>query len=68
MVTGGVRLRRMIMDGKICRPYLWIDAYNQLTRTNEAGTITTRIDAGACWFISTPPTTLTINIKQTITL
>lgn len=57
----------MIADGKICRPYLWIDAYNQQTVPNEAGTIRARYDCGL-FFISTPPTTLTTNIIQTITL
>ena len=53
--TGGVRLRRLLESGKVNQPYLWIDSYNQIVAQGITGTITTRVDAGACWFISTPP-------------
>ena len=45
----------MIADGKICRPYLWIDAYNQQTTPDVTGTILTRVDASNYYSISTPP-------------
>lgn len=54
--TGGVRLARMIRDGKIDRPYLWLDAYNQATKPDVAGTIMTRVDASNHYSITTPPT------------
>ncbi len=51
--TGGVRLEKMIREGQINRPYLWIDTYNQVT--NEvAGTIKARIDSNCMYFVSVP--------------
>ena len=54
--TGGVRLAKLIKSGNVDRPYLWVDSYNQLVAEGITGTITTRIDAGACWFITVPHT------------
>lgn len=49
--TGGVRLEKMLRNGKINRPHLWIDSYNQCT--NEiCGTIKARIDSNSMYFVS----------------
>ena len=49
--TGGVRLAKMIRDGKIDRPWLWIDTYNQCVNEN-AGTIKACIDQNGMYFVS----------------
>ncbi len=41
--TGGKRLAKMLQDGKITRPYLWIDTYNQVV-SDIAGTICCGVD------------------------
>ena len=41
--TGGVRLAQLKQTGKIDRPYLWIDTYNQLV-SDIAGTIHCGVD------------------------
>ena len=52
--TGGVRLARMIADGKVCAPYLWIDAYNQMAVPHVTGTILTRVDASNHYSVTAP--------------
>ena len=52
MVTGGIRLQRMIGGGKINRPMLYIDTYNQSTLHGIFGTIKARIDSNCMYFIS----------------
>lgn len=52
MVTGGIRLQRMIGGGKIDRPMLYIDTYNQSTLHGIFGTIKARIDSNCMYFIS----------------
>lgn len=52
MVTGGIRLQRMIRGGKIDRPMLYIDTYNQSTLHGIFGTIKARIDSNCMYFIS----------------
>ena len=54
--TGGVRLTQMIKDGKVDRPYLWLDAYNQAAVPSLTGTIMTRIDASNHYSVSVPHT------------
>ena len=49
--TGGVRLRTLLESGKRIGGY-WIDTYNQSVNADVAGTVTTRIDAGCCWYVS----------------
>jgi hypothetical protein len=41
--TGGKRLAWLLQSGKIDRPYLWIDTYNQLV-SDIAGTIYCGVD------------------------
>lgn len=41
--TGGVRLAQLKQSGKIDRPYLWIDTYNQLV-SDIAGTVHCGVD------------------------
>ena len=41
--TGGKRLAELLQSGKIDRPYLWIDTYNQLV-SDIAGTIHCGVD------------------------
>ena len=55
----------MIGDGKVDRPYLWIDAYNQAAVPGVAGTILTRVDASNHYSVSTPPESRGI---QTLTI
>lgn len=49
--TGGVRLKKLLLTGKINKPYLWIDTYNQCVNT-IAGTIKARIDSNCMYFVS----------------
>ena len=49
--TGGVRLDTLIEKGIPFRGGLWLDTYNQRYST-IAGTVTTRIDAGGCWYVT----------------
>lgn len=49
--TGGVRLSRMLQEGKINKPFLWIDTYNQRV-DGIAGTIKARIDSNCMYFVS----------------
>lgn len=49
--TGGKRLAKMLGGGKITRPFLWIDTYNQITN-DIAGTIKARIDGNCMYFVS----------------
>ena len=41
----------MLGGGKITRPFLWIDTYNQITN-DIAGTIKARIDGNCMYFVS----------------
>ena len=41
--TGGKHLAELLSSGKIDRPYLWIDTYNQLV-SDIAGTIHCGVD------------------------
>lgn len=49
--TGGVRLKKMLQGGVICRPWIWIDTYNQCVN-DIAGTIKARIDTNCMYFVS----------------
>lgn len=49
--TGGKRLERMLKDGKINRPYLYIDTYNQTVK-DIAGCIKARIDGNCMYYVS----------------
>ena len=51
--TGGTRLEKMLLDGKINRPYLWIDTYHQRT-SDISGCIRARIDANNLFYVSVP--------------
>ena len=51
--TGGVRLASLMQSGKIDRPYLWIDTYNQCV-SDIAGTLKARIDSNNMYFVSIP--------------
>ena len=50
-LTGGVRLAKMLNDGKIGFPWLWIDTYNGVVN-DIAGTIKLRIDTNNCYYVS----------------
>lgn len=49
-------MTQMIKDGKIDRPYLWVDTYNQSTKFGETGTIKARFDSNCMYFITVPHT------------
>jgi hypothetical protein len=50
-ITGGKRLAKMLEDGKVTKPYQWVDAYNQSV-SDIAGTITCGIDFRCQHFIT----------------
>lgn len=41
----------MLQGGVICRPWIWIDTYNQCVN-DIAGTIKARIDGNCMYFVS----------------
>ncbi len=49
--TGGHRLASLLSSGKVDRPFLWIDTYNQCV-SDIAGTIKARIDSNNMYFVS----------------
>ena len=51
--TGGVRLQKIIADGKIYQPNMWIDCYSDYAVPDIANTVTVGIDFRNIYYIST---------------